>query len=155
MRMDVEEKLENPWKPYSIKNLKCHKYDTIILSDYNKGVLNNEWFHEIKGDNIFVDPKKNDFSFYSNANIITPNFNELQRASKIKIKDNESLEKACKAIIQNSTLDYIVAKKGDQGMTIVGRNNFVKHIEPHYIENPDVRSRRYCNCCFINSICKN
>ena len=139
MRMDVEEKLEHPWKPhFSIKDLECHKYDIIILSDYNKGVLNNEWFSEIKGDNIFVDPKKNDFSFYSNANIITPNFNELQRASKIKIKDNESLEKACKAIIQSSSLDYIIAKKGDQGMTIVGRNNFVKHIESYPVENPDV-----------------
>ena len=30
------------------------------------------------------------------------------------------------------------AKKGDKGMTIVGKNNFVKHIEAHSVENPDV-----------------
>ena len=138
MRMDVEEKLEYLWKPYYLKDLKYHKYDIVILSDYNKGVLNSQWFTEIDHKMIFVDPKKNDFSFYSNANIITPNFNELQRASKIKIKDNESLEKACKAIIQSSSLDYIVAKKGDQGMTIVGRDNFLKHIESYPVENPDV-----------------
>ena len=138
IRMDVEEQLEQSWKPYSLEALEYHKYDIVILSDYNKGVLNNQWFTGIDHKMIFVDPKKNDFSYYSNANIITPNFNELQRASKIKIKDNESLEKACRAIIQSSNLDYIVAKKGDQGMTIVGRNNFVKHIESYPVENPDV-----------------
>lgn len=138
MRMDVEEQLEQSWKPYSLEALEYHKYDIVILSDYNKGVLNNQWFTGIDHKMIFVDPKKNDFSYYSNANIITPNFNELQRASKIKIKDNESLEKACKVIIESSSLDYIVAKKGDQGMTIVGRNNFVKHIESYPVENPDV-----------------
>ena len=138
MRMDVEEKLECLWKPYSLEDLKYHKYDIVILSDYNKGVLNSQWFTEINHKMIFVDPKKNDFSFYSNANIITPNFNELQRASKIKIQDNESLEKSCKAIIQSSSLDYIVAKKGDQGITIVGRNNFLKHIKSYPVKNPDV-----------------
>ena len=138
MRVDVEEKLENLWKPYSLEDLECHKYDIVILSDYNKRALNNKWFTEIDHKMIFVDPKKNDFSYYSNANILTPNFNELQRASKIKINDNESLEKACRTIIQSSNLDYIIAKKGAKGMTIIGKDNFVKHIEAYPVENPDV-----------------
>lgn len=138
MRLDVEEKLENLWKPKSIESLEYDEYDIILLSDYNKGVLNNQWFNEINHKRIFVDPKKNDFSFYSNANIITPNFNELQRASQIKIKDDKSIEKACKIIIKNSNIKYVIAKKGNKGMTIVGRNNFVKNIDPYKVKNPDV-----------------
>jgi len=138
MRLDVEEKLENSWRPKSIESFEYDEYDIILLSDYNKGVLNNQWFNEINHKKIFVDPKKNDFSFYSNANIITPNFNELQRASQIKIKDNKSIEKACKTIIKNSNIKYIIAKKGNKGMTIVGRNNFVKNIDPYKVKNPDV-----------------
>ncbi len=138
MRLDVEEKLENLWKPKSIESLEYGEYDIILLSDYNKGVLNNQWFNEINHKRIFVDPKKNDFSFYSNANIITPNFNELQRASQIKIKDDKSIEKACKIIIKNSNIKYVIAKKGNKGMTIVGRNNFVKNIDPYKVKNPDV-----------------
>ena len=97
---DIEE-VDNNWVPPKI-NLFNDKYDLIILSDYNKGVLNNPWFTKIKANNIFVDPKKNDFSFYSNATIITPNLNELQRASKKEINSNEDLVKVCQNIIINS-----------------------------------------------------
>ncbi len=138
LRVDEEEELINPWAPSSIKNLKCNFYDIIIFSDYNKGALNSNWFKNIEGNNIFVDPKKDDFSFYSNANIITPNLNELKKASKIEINNNKSLIKACKQIIECSKFDYIIAKKGDEGITIVGKENFVKHIKAHQVESPDV-----------------
>ena len=39
---------------------------------------------------------------------------------------------------KNSNLKYILAKKGDRGMTIVGRNDYVKHIDAHKVDNPDV-----------------
>ena len=38
-------------------------YDVVILSDYNKGVLNNDWFKNIKSHNIIADPKKMIFHF--------------------------------------------------------------------------------------------
>lgn len=120
------------------KEVNYSSYDVIILSDYNKGVLNEDWFKEIDFKNIFVDPKKENFSFYSNASIITPNLNELQRASKIKIHNNESIVQACSQLIKDTQLQYIVAKKGSDGMTIVGKNNFIKHIDAIPVENPDV-----------------
>ena len=46
--------------------------------------------------------------------------------------------KACQLIIKNSNLKYILAKKGDKGMTIVGKEGYFKHIKAHKIENPDV-----------------
>jgi len=136
LRVDIEE-VDNNWVPPKI-NLFNDKYDLIILSDYNKGVLNNPWFTKIKAKNIFVDPKKNDFSFYSNATIITPNLNELQRASKKEINSNEDLVKVCQNMITNSNLEYILAKKGDRGMTIVGNDGFVEHIDAKKVDNPDV-----------------
>jgi D-beta-D-heptose 7-phosphate kinase/D-beta-D-heptose 1-phosphate adenosyltransferase len=138
MRVDEEKELGFSWEPFSMKNLKYNIYDIIIFSDYNKGVLNSNWFSNITGKNIFVDPKKSDFSFYSNASIITPNLNELQRASTIEINDSKSVVKACKEIIKNSNLEYIIAKKGNQGMTIVGKDNFIKHIRAHPVNSPDV-----------------
>lgn len=131
-RLDTEKKID--WNlqlpPHIIDS--CNAF---IISDYNKGVVNN-----IKLDkNIFiVDPKKDDFSEYRNANIITPNLNELQRATKISINDNQSIVEACNDLIKKHNFNYIVAKKGEQGMTVVGKNNFVKHIAAHPIKNPDV-----------------
>lgn len=137
LRVDIEKELKN-WSP-SIVNLEYDKYDLILFSDYNKGVLNNRWFSKIKGKNIFVDPKKDDFLFYSNATIITPNLKELQRASNSKITDNKSIVKACKLIIEkHANLEYIIVKKGGKGITIVGKNEYEKHIDPHKVSKPDV-----------------
>jgi len=142
-RLDTEEIID--WQPainhikpyYEIKHT-YSDYDIIILSDYNKGVLNRPWFNMNNLDNVIVDPKKDAFNHYKQANIITPNLNELQKASKIEINDDESIIDACNELIQECNFNYIVVKKGDKGMTIVGKNNFVKSIQAHFVENPDV-----------------
>jgi len=107
----------------------------INLSDYNKSVINNI---DINVDIVIVDPKKDNFSLYKNSHIVTPNLNELQRASTIKIKDDRSIIDACDELIQKNNFNYIVTKKGNKGMTIVGKDNFVKHISAQFVENPDV-----------------
>ena len=135
-RLDTEKIID--WQPDSDIAYTERDYDIIILSDYNKGVLNHPWFSISNLNNVIVDPKKDAFNHYKKANIITPNLNELQRASKIEIKDNKAIVEACNELIEKCNCNYIIAKKGDKGMTIVGRNNFVKHIKAHPVENPDV-----------------
>ena len=41
-------------------------------------------------------------------------------------------------MIKNSKLEYIIAKKGNKGITIVGKKDFVKHIDAHNVQTPDV-----------------
>lgn len=131
-RLDTE-KIIN-WKSnFLSKNV--GNYDVCILSDYNKGVISDS---NIDTNILIVDPKKDNFSLYKNTNIITPNLNELQKATTIKIRDNQSIIDACNDLIKENNFNYIVAKKGSEGMTIVGKDNFVKHIEAHHVKNPDV-----------------
>ena len=131
-RIDTEKIFD---KRFKISDYDLDNYDVCIVSDYNKGVIKNTNFHT---NLLIVDPKKEDFSFYKNADIITPNLNELQKATKIKIKDDKSIIDACNELIKKNNFNYILAKKGDQGMTIVGKNNFIRHIKAHAIKNPDV-----------------
>jgi len=131
-RIDTEKIFDRRFK---ISDYDLDNYDVCIVSDYNKGLIKNTNFHT---NLLIVDPKKEDFSFYKNADIITPNLNELQQATKIKIKDDQSIIDACNELIKKNNFNYIVAKKGAQGMTIVGKNNFTKHIKAHDIKNPDV-----------------
>jgi len=132
VRLDTEKIID--WTSnFLSKDLK--NYHTCLLSDYNKGVIKNA---NIDTNILIVDPKKENFSLYKNAHIITPNLNELQRATKIKIQDDESIVDACTELIEKYNFNYIVAKKSAQGMTIVGKNNFIKHIEAHSVKNPDV-----------------
>lgn len=131
-RIDTEKIFECRFK---ISDYNLDNYDACIVSDYNKGVIKDTNFHT---NILIVDPKKEDFSFYKNADIITPNLNELQKATKITIKDDQSIIDACNELIKKNNFNYIVAKRGAQGMTIVGKNNFTKHIKAHPVENPDV-----------------
>ena len=131
-RLDIEKILD--WSP-EISDHNLDNYDACIVSDYNKGAANNI---KLDIEILIIDPKKDDFSQYRNANIITPNLNELQRATKIELKNDQSIVVACNDLIGKHNFDYIVAKKGDQGMTIVGQDNFVQHIKAHPIKNPDV-----------------
>ena len=131
-RLDTEQIID--WSP-NFLSINLGNYDACVLSDYNKGVIKNA---NIDTNILIVDPKKDDFSLYSNANIITPNINELQKATSINIKDDQSIVDACTELIRKNNFDYIVAKKGNKGMTIVGQNNFVKHITAHHVDSPDV-----------------
>ena len=131
-RVDTEKILE--WSP-KMSDYNLDNYDACIVSDYNKGVIKNV---DIDTNILIVDPKKDNFSVYKNAHIITPNLNELQRATRIKIQDDQSIIDACTELIGKHNFNYIVAKKGAQGITIVGKNNFIKHIEALAVKNPDV-----------------
>ena len=146
-RLDIEEKYK--WKPSrnTYNNIKKN-YDIIIISDYNKGVIDNKSviIKELKNklkinekiNKIYVDPKKVDFSIYKEANIITPNLNEFQRATRAKNLNNETIALACRKLIQEFNFDYIILKKGSKGMTIFGKNNFMKTISPRKVSSPDV-----------------
>ncbi len=132
IRIDTEQAIDWTQNVLS-KNYK--NYDACILSDYNKGVVNNA---NIDTNILLIDPKKADFSVYRNAHIITPNLNELQEATSLSIKDDQSIINSCIDLISKYNFEYIVAKKGDKGMTVVGKNNFIKHIAPHRVQYPDV-----------------
>lgn len=131
-RIDQEEKLDFNEKP----EISCN-YDIIVLSDYNKGVLSKIWF-EMQNKDIVVDPKKDSFSFYKGAKIITPNMLELQNATGIALKNNDSIINACQKLITNYDFEYVVAKKGHKGITVVGKDGFLNNVEAYDVSNPDV-----------------
>ena len=80
-------------------------YDLIIISDYDKGVIDNknfsikklkEYFKSNKKIDVIVDPKKNNFGVYKGGNIVTPNLSELKKASKITNFSNKTIIQASK-----------------------------------------------------------
>jgi rfaE bifunctional protein kinase chain/domain len=133
IRLDTEEVTN--WKPSSKIST---KYDIVILSDYNKGVINDSWLKISDYSTVIVDPKKDSFHHYRGSTIITPNIDELKKVSSIKITNNKSIIKACSFLIKQFDLNYIIAKKGNQGMVVVGKNNYSQVISAHKVDNPDV-----------------
>ena len=56
-----------------------------------------------------------------NSNIITPNLKELEKLSGIEIFNNTSISQACNKLIDKYNFDFVIAKKGDKGITIYGK----------------------------------
>lgn len=134
-RLDVE-KIIN-WNINLAEEFNYNDYDVIILSDYNKGVLEKFRIPDIAIP-VLVDPKKDNFLKYVGANIITPNLDELNKASNINVKNDKTIKDACHKLIKECGFDYIVAKNGCKGMIIVGKDDFSKKIDAHVVENADV-----------------
>ena len=112
-------------------------FDLIILSDYNKGVLTKPWFRKPRNSLVLLDPKKTHVNF-NECDIITPNLNELKELSGENVVTNKDIVQNCKKILNKYNLEYILAKQGDKGITIVGKENFCENIDARKVKDVDV-----------------
>lgn len=122
----------------SIKS-NLHLFDSIILSDYNKGLLEYNLTQSIislarkYNKPILCDPKGSDYSKYNNATLITPNKKEAQIATNIKIDSTNSLQKAGLQLKNNHNLDFAIITLSEDGMAIFDSditiiNTFAKEV---------------------------
>jgi len=98
-------------------------YDTVILSDYGKGVLTHELCHEIielcnaHSVKVLVDPKGSDFSKYKGAYLLTPNKKEAILATNIEIKDEFSLKETHLKLKKDCDLDISLITLSEDGIS--------------------------------------
>ena len=116
----------------SLKNI-IKKYDAVLLSDYAKGVLRDDFCKQIikiANENskfILIDPKGSDYSKYKNATLLTPNLKEAMQALKIKIDDDFSLKLALKRLKDELNLKYSIITLSERGIALYN-NDEVKII---------------------------
>ena len=116
----------------SFKNI-IKNYDAVLLSDYAKGVLRDDFCKQIikiANENskfILIDPKGSDYSKYKNATLLTPNLKEAMQALKIKIDDDFSLKLALKRLKYELNLKYSIITLSERGIALYN-NDEVKII---------------------------
>lgn len=100
------------------------EHDAIIISDYRKGVISPALIQAIvkhaklKDAFIAVDPKVGHFHFYKNVSLITPNLMEASQGSGIEIKDDSSLLKAGKTLLNKLSCKSVLITRGEDGMSL-------------------------------------
>jgi len=108
--------------------------DAVIISDYQKGMVSQELLQEIlplirkKGKIICVDPKPKHFPLYQGVTVITPNQQEASLATGVDIEDEESLEKAGRAILDILHCKGALITRGEEGMTLFEQGGGITHI---------------------------
>ena len=106
-------------------------YNVVILSDYAKGTLANPqpYIQLARKLNIpvIVDPKRNDFTAYRGANLITPNFKEFESVVG-QCTNEESLAERGRNLMDSCQLDTLVITRGNHGMTVIPKGETAFHL---------------------------
>jgi rfaE bifunctional protein kinase chain/domain len=100
------------------------KAAAVIVSDYDKGVVNRELMSEIlprarqAGIPVFLDPKVHHADYYRPITVITPNHHEAELLTGIAIDGNDSLEQAGRKLLERFGCEYALITRGEEGMSL-------------------------------------
>ncbi|WP_292655830.1 D-glycero-beta-D-manno-heptose-7-phosphate kinase [Nitratifractor sp.] len=100
--------------------------DTVLISDYGKGVLTEGVTQGVialakeRGIRVMVDPKGRDYAKYRGATAITPNRKEASEATGIAIVDETSLREAGFRLKEELELERAIITLSEEGMAIFG-----------------------------------
>ncbi len=139
LRVDYEKthvisaEIESQLTGYLNKNIQT--CDIVLVSDMNKGLLSPSFLKTIVAlckkhqKTAIVDPKlMSDYTCYEGFTAMTPNRNETEIATEIKISDSDSLYRAGKKLVSNLSLEYCIITLDKDGMFLYHKNGTGKII---------------------------
>ncbi len=96
--------------------------DLIFVSDYNKGVVDQDLIRKLKKNQanswISVDPKFENYSKYKGADLLTPNQKEAEHATGIEICSDESVTTCLRKLYTLTKIPFICLTRSDKGMAL-------------------------------------
>ncbi|MBU0728393.1 MAG: D-glycero-beta-D-manno-heptose-7-phosphate kinase [Proteobacteria bacterium] len=103
------------------------EFDAVIISDYNKGMINDEIMTQLqarlkkcrKPIPLIVDPKPGRPELFKDVTIITPNNHEAELMSGVAIEDNESLMRAADNLLNTFNCQAVLITRGEAGMALM------------------------------------
>lgn len=140
---DIDEKTKEKIYEYCLDNIS--DFDAILLSDYLKGVLKDEKFinklirlANKKGVLIAADTKTLNIDAYAEADILTPNVDEVSGAVGIKIETDEDLDRAASKYLVDSGIKTLVLTRGEKGISVYEKGKPRKDFPAKDVEVFDV-----------------
>lgn len=110
------------------------KADAIILSDYNKGIIDHSTAKAVidmahqAGIPVIADPKKPDGSVFKGVDLMTPNLGELKTMTSLAATTVNDIHVAAKSIIKAHKIKAILVTLGPDGMFYVEKGKLPHHI---------------------------
>jgi len=105
-----------------------------VISDYGKGLITRALLSSMlaearrRGLPVCVDPKETHFFAYREVAVITPNQLEAGAAYGRRIRDLQTLLAAGRYLREELDAEAVLITRGDQGMTLFGREGPPQHL---------------------------
>jgi len=118
--------------------------DIVVLSDYAKGVLCDRLLRKIVALSrrarrpVIADPKRATFKAYRNVTVLTPNAQEVARATGVDAADDDGAERAARAALDVAACDAVIVTRSENGLTLVRRGMPALHLPARVQEVSDV-----------------
>jgi D-beta-D-heptose 7-phosphate kinase/D-beta-D-heptose 1-phosphate adenosyltransferase len=98
-------------------------YDAVVLSDYAKGLFGREIVEAAAQARVVAaDPKPANIRLFAGVTCVAPNVHEAEAACGFAIVDDETLERAGVALLDELGCRYVVITRGERGMALFGRD---------------------------------
>ena len=113
---------------------KIDDIDALVIEDYGKGLITARLLTEIiplakrHKKVITVDPKIDHFSYYKGITSITPNRQEAEGISGIRIKTDADIDRAGKKILKELESESVLLTLGEDGMQLFTKDGRITHI---------------------------
>lgn len=133
LRIDLEKKLDVIGKisekitNFFEKNIKT--FESVIIQDYNKGVMSKNVIKKITETaikarkKIFVDPKFDNFFEYKNVFVFKPNRKEIQDVMGLRLDGDDSVIDAGRKLLDIIKSDWLIITRGEKGMMLFDKEN--------------------------------
>jgi len=100
------------------------KYDALVVSDYGKGVVQQDYLREVigawrgHGKPVLVDPHVGHFEWYKGATIMTPNTKEAASFYREAVNHEELFSSLGYRMLEDLELDALLITRGEDGMSL-------------------------------------
>ncbi len=136
VRVDLEKKgiLTAGVEKSILDYLRLEKFDGLLVSDYNKGIVNPSLMAKAldrakeRRIPVFVDPKITHFRLFSPVTLIAPNHFEAEKIVGHPCHTDTEVEKAGAEILSLVSTRYLIIKRGEQGMAVFEQGQKAIHI---------------------------
>ncbi|MGL1863485.1 MAG: D-glycero-beta-D-manno-heptose-7-phosphate kinase [Pseudodesulfovibrio sp.] len=112
------------------------EYPIIILSDYGKGFISEEFMSRFmamitdcdKRPLVLVDPKTVNYDLYHGVDLLTPNTKEAGEGAGLPVKNQESVIKAGESLFNRLQCNNLLITMGGDGMALFEGEDAIQHI---------------------------
>ena len=100
----------------------------VIVSDYGKGLVNDQTLDMVMDRKMIIDPKIKNFNRYKDVYLMTPNKKEAQEGSGKIIENEADIILAGKEIMNKNKSANLLITMGPDGMVLFKNNGEILHI---------------------------